>query len=66
MPACELCHREVDEITTHYLIPRTRHKNKKSKKGFTRDGVKSRPVDLCRPCHKWVHKLTDKEVEQYF
>ena len=66
MSACELCHCEVEEITTHYLIPRTRHKNKKNNKGVTRDGVKSRPVALCRPCHKRVHMLPHKEVEQYF
>jgi hypothetical protein len=66
MPACELCQREVDEITTHHLIPRTRHKHKKSKKGFMRDGAKSRPVALCRPCHNQVHMLPNKEVKYYF
>jgi len=66
MPACELCRREVSEVTTHYLIPHTRHKSKKNKKEFTRDRVKGRPVDLCRPCHKRVHMLTNKEAEQYF
>jgi len=66
MPACELCHRETGEITPHYLIPRTQHKHKKSKKDFLRDGVKGRPVALCRPCHKQVHMLTNKEVEYYF
>jgi hypothetical protein len=66
MPTCELCHREMGDITPHYLMPRTRHKKKKSKHAVTRDGGKGRPVALCRPCHKRVHMLLNKEVEQYF
>jgi 5-methylcytosine-specific restriction enzyme A len=65
MPACELCRRE-GEVTTHHLMPRTRRKSKKNKQDFTRDGVKGRPVDLCRLCHKRVHMLTHKEAEEYF
>ncbi len=64
MPMCELCRREVSEITTHHLIPRSRHKKKKA--DFTREDLKGRPVDLCRSCHKKVHLMTDKEVETYF
>ncbi len=64
MPTCELCRREVGETTSHHLIPRTRRK--KNKKDFMRDDGKSRPVYLCRPCHKRVHQLTNKEAEQYF
>ncbi len=63
---CEVCRREGGEITTHHLVLRTRHKNKKNKKRYTPEGSQSRPVYLCRPCHKWVHMLTDKEVAQYF
>ena len=66
MLVCEFCRREVREVTTHHLMPRTRHKMKKNKRHALHDGVKSRPVDLCRPCHKRVHMLTDKEAEQYF
>jgi len=66
MPVCELCRREGGGITTHHLIPRTRRKRKKTKQDVTREGVKSRPVDLCRLCHKRVHRLTHKEAEQYF
>jgi hypothetical protein len=66
MPACELCRREGDKVTTHHLIPRTRRKSKQNKQDVARDGVKGRPVDLCRLCHKWVHTLTHKEAEQYF
>lgn len=67
MDVCELCHRRVDEVTKHHLIPRTRHKNKKNKKDFTRDEVKGRLIHLCRPCHKQVHTvLTNKELERHY
>jgi hypothetical protein len=66
MPACELCHRERSEITTHYLMPRARQKHKTSKRDLTRDGGAGRPVALCRPCHQRVHMLTNKEVAYYF
>lgn len=67
MPVCELCRREMGEVTKHHLIPRTRHKNKKNKKDFARDDVKSRLVDLCRPCHKQIHTtLTNKELERHY
>lgn len=63
--ACELCRRAVDEVTKHHLIPRTRHKNKKNKKDFSRDDVRGRLVYLCRPCHKQIHTvLTNKELER--
>ncbi len=63
--ACELCGRQVEEVTKHHLIPRTRHKNKKNKKDFTRGDVKGRLVYLCRPCHKQIHTvLTNKELER--
>jgi hypothetical protein len=52
-------------LTKHHLIPRTRNENKKNKKDFTRDEVRSRLVDLCRPCHRQVHTvLTNKELER--
>ncbi|WP_089936922.1 hypothetical protein [Candidatus Entotheonella palauensis] len=67
MPVCELCRREVGEVTKHHLILRTRHKNKKNKKDFARDDVKSRLADLCRPCHKQIHTvLTNKELERHY
>ena len=67
MPTCALCRRDMEEVTKHHLIPRTRHKNKKNKKDFTREDVKSRLVELCRPCHKQVHTvLTNKELERHY
>src|SRR5438105_267720 len=64
---CALCHRLVSELTKHHLIPRTRHKNKKNKKDFDREEVKSRLAWLCRPCHKNVHALfSEKTLEREF
>jgi len=62
---CELCGREVDELTKHHLIPRTRHANKRNKKQFDRREVKERIAMVCRPCHKQIHALfTEKELER--
>ena len=64
---CELCARTEVEVTRHHLIPRTRHKNKRNKKIFERDEVRTRLAILCRPCHKFIHTvLTEKELEAGF
>ena len=65
MPICELCKREIKETTAHHLIPKTRHKNKKNKKMFSRITVKENKIDLCRPCHDNIHaNFTEKELER--
>jgi hypothetical protein len=61
---CDLCNRNVPELTRHHLIPQTRHKNKRNKKNFTRQEVKERLIMLCRICHRNVHaQLTEKQLE---
>lgn len=65
MTTCALCHRTVSYLTRHHLIPRTRHKNKRNKKMFARQDVKTRIVHLCRPCHHNIHVvLNNKELER--
>lgn len=60
---CELCQREV-KLTKHHLIPKTRHKNKKNKRTFSRAEVHSRVLWICRPCHSNIHVVfTEKELE---
>lgn len=50
----------------HHLIPKTRHKNKKNKKNFTREEVHEQ-IDVCRPCHDQIHTLfNEKELEYEF
>lgn len=64
---CELCGRDEVDLTRHHLIPRTRHSNKRNRKLFGRDDVRTRLADLCRPCHGFIHKvLTEKELELQF
>ena len=65
--ACELCKREVAKLTVHHLIPRTRHKNKRNKKVFSREEVRQRLAMLCRPCHNNLHAVfTEKELEREY
>ena len=65
MNTCGLCGRDVSRTSRHHLIPRTRHKNKRNKRTFSRDDVRTRLVDLCRPCHRVIHHtLTEKELER--
>jgi hypothetical protein len=64
---CALCHRDVNEVTKHHLIPRTRHKNRKNKKTFSRTEVKERVILVCQPCHSNIHAvLTEKELERTY
>ena len=62
--ACALCRREVPRLTRHHLIPRSRHKNKRNKKLFTREEVHRRVISLCPACHRQIHALfSEKELE---
>jgi hypothetical protein len=63
---CQLCGRKVRHVTHHHLVPKTRHRNKRTRKRFSRQTLR-RKVALCRPCHDMVHAtLTEKELaDQY-
>lgn len=64
---CQLCGRSVGELTKHHLIPRTRHKNRRNKRDFHRRDVRTRTIDVCRPCHKNIHAVLDnKELERSY
>lgn len=61
---CELCGRAVRRLTKHHLIPKTRHKNKKNKRHFSRREVHHRVLWLCAPCHHNIHVVfSEKELE---
>jgi Fe-S oxidoreductase len=61
---CELCGRGGAELRRHHLIPKTRRKNKKNKKLFSRTEVKERVLYVCKACHDTIHnELTEKELE---
>jgi 5-methylcytosine-specific restriction endonuclease McrA len=64
---CELCGRFVRELTRHHLVPRSRHKKKRTKKAFERREMEKRVALLCRPCHRNVHAaIENKELEQKY
>ena len=62
MKICEFCNREK-KLTFHHYIPKTLHSNKYFKKIFDRNYMKTHGVDLCKDCHKTIHKFfTEKEL----
>lgn len=48
---CQICDRNVDQLTVHHLIPRQHTKRRKQAPGPT--------VDICSACHKQIHTLFD-------
>lgn len=58
---CELCGRNEPGLTKHHLIPRTRHRNKRVKKLFSRDEMANRVLWVCRPCHHHIHRVLDEK-----
>ena len=59
---CALCGCDRP-LTFHHLIPRKNHSNKWFKKNFTREEMTHRGIDVCRPCHSYLHKvLSEKEL----
>lgn len=59
MSVCEFC--EVDEATSfHHLIPRTLHSNRWFKQRYSREEM-SQGLDVCRQCHKMIHKTITSE-----
>lgn len=58
---CELCRRSGEALTVHHLIPRARHRSKRTRREFTREERTNRTALLCRPCHKQVHAVLDEK-----
>lgn len=44
---CQLCEREIEELTAHHLIPRQTVKRKQADAGPT--------IDICGACHRQIH-----------
>jgi len=59
--ACKLCNRDID-ITFHHLIPVTLHTKKWYKKTYEKMYLKSHGINLCKLCHKAVHKFWDEKT----
>ncbi len=50
---CELCEREMEELTLHHLIPKQYTKRKRLDTSAT--------IDICSPCHRQIHALFDNK-----
>ncbi|MBD3670420.1 MAG: hypothetical protein HUJ29_06570 [Gammaproteobacteria bacterium] len=60
---CELCGRQMEALTRHHLIPRMRHRNRRTQRQFDRDERTSRILWVCRPCHNHIHAVfSEKEL----
>ena len=46
---CQLCDRQVPQLTLHHLIPRQTVKRKQANAGAT--------IAICPPCHRQIHAL---------
>ena len=55
---CQLCHRDVKQLTEHHLVPRQTVKRKQAESGPT--------IDICSPCHRQIHSLySNIELAKY-
>ena len=64
---CALCGRTDVRLTRHHLIPRTRHRNKRIRRRFSREELVTRILWVCRPCHSQIHALIpEKELAERY
>lgn len=63
---CEICGRE-EPLTFHHFIPVTLHSNKKFKKLYDKEYLKTHGIDVCKTCHKTIHRYWgEKELGNYY
>jgi HNH endonuclease len=56
---CQLCDREMENLTIHHLVPKQAVKRKKADPGPT--------VEICSACHRQIHTLfNNAELAKYF
>lgn len=55
---CDLCGRHT-ELTFHHLIPRKVHRRSHFRRHYARE-VLLDGIELCRLCHKGLHRLYDE------
>jgi len=56
--SCALCGREAP-LTFHHLIPRKVHRRARFRRHYDRARL-AEGVDLCRACHRGIHRLYDE------
>ena len=55
---CQLCDREMSQLTVHHLVPRQTVKRKQADAGPT--------IDICSACHRQIHSFyTNLELARY-
>ena len=65
--ACALCGRDGVHLTRHHLIPRMRHRNKRTRRNHGRVDLLQQIIRLCRPCHDQVHRtLSEKALAEHY
>ncbi|WP_290652332.1 hypothetical protein [Aquisalimonas sp.] len=63
-PVCALCGRP-ERLTRHHLIPRTRHRNRRTRQNYSLAELQTRIILVCRPCHYHIHRVfTEKQLER--
>lgn len=63
---CPVCERDIDKLTKHHLVPRSRHSNGKTIKRHGKEGL-NKVIWVCRECHSQLHALlTEKEMDEYY
>ena len=64
---CQLCQRALEPLTKHHLIPRTRHRKKRTQRQFSIADMRTRILWVCRPCHSHIHSVfSEKELESRY
>lgn len=58
---CEICGREVTDLTQHHLIPRRLHRKKRFRRDFSRQELEERVCWVCRPCHNMIHHVRGEQ-----
>lgn len=64
---CELCARTGIVLTRHHLIPKMRHRNRRTRRDFSHNDRVARILMVCRPCHNHIHDVfTEKELAHHY
>lgn len=59
MGACACCERQT-RLEFHHLIPRKNHRKPRFRRLFTLDDMRHRGIDVCRDCHRAIHRFFDE------
>ena len=66
---CQLCARDVNQLTKHHLIPKQKINRRKWRRSYRKFEKPpwERKIDVCIPCGKQIHALfTNKELKKEY